>query len=146
MPTCRLVSERRGIIAWWKIADGGAARLAVLIAILVRRSMEPTGRGAASNIGQPIPTVGVLATTTSEGQGPTSLPARSDSARPAAAFRRILLRRDWRRLAELNLHLTNRTDVRTMPLPERLRFLYPILWLPLWVWRHASKRHVRQRG
>jgi hypothetical protein len=69
MPTCPLVSERRGIIAWWKIADGGAARLAVLIAILVHRSMEPTGRGAASNIGQPIPTVGVLATTTSEGQG-----------------------------------------------------------------------------
>jgi hypothetical protein len=37
-------------------------------AILVRRSMEPTGRGAASNIGQPIPTLGVPATTTlSEG-------------------------------------------------------------------------------
>ena len=68
MPTSQLVSERRGIIAWWKIAEGGAARLAVLIAILVRRSMEPTGRGAASNIGQPILTVGVQATTTlSEG-------------------------------------------------------------------------------
>ena len=44
------------------------ARLVVLIAILVRRSMEPTGRGAASNIGQPIPTVGGQATITlSEG-------------------------------------------------------------------------------
>ena len=84
MPASRLVSARRGIIAWWKIADGGAARLVALIAILVRRSMEPTGRGAASNIGQPIPTVGVLATTTSEGywvfDGRTAL--ASNSKRP----------------------------------------------------------------
>ena len=44
------------------------ARLVVLIAILVRRSMERTGRGAASNIWQPIPTVGGQATITlSEG-------------------------------------------------------------------------------
>jgi hypothetical protein len=47
-------------------------------------------------------------------------------------------------LTELNLHLTNQTDVLTMPLPERLRFLYPILRLPLWVWRHTTKRHARQ--
>ena len=51
MPASQLVSAQHGIIAWWKIADGGAARLAVLIAILVRRSMEPTGHGAASNTG-----------------------------------------------------------------------------------------------
>ena len=69
MPASQLVSAQPGIIAWWKNADGDTARLVALIAILVRRSMEPTGRGAASNIGQPIPTVGVLApaTTTSEG-------------------------------------------------------------------------------
>jgi hypothetical protein len=35
----------------------------VPIAIPVRRSMEPTGRGAASNIGPPIPTLGVQDTT-----------------------------------------------------------------------------------
>jgi hypothetical protein len=64
MPTSRLVSERRGIIAWWETADGGPARLVALIAILVRRSMEPTGRGAASAIGPPIPTLGVPVTTT----------------------------------------------------------------------------------
>ena len=29
--------------------------------------------------------------------------------------------------------------VRHLPLPERLRFLYPIMRLPLWVWRHASR-------
>jgi len=57
----------------------------------------------------------------------------------------FLLRRSWRyRLAELNLHLTNQTDVLTMPLPEGLRFVYPILRLPLWVWRHATRRHIRQ--
>ena len=69
MPASRLVSARHGIIAWSKNADGDAARPVVPIAILVRRYTEPTGRGAASNIGQPIPTVGVLATTTNEGQG-----------------------------------------------------------------------------
>ena len=38
----------------------------------------------------------------------------------------FLLSRSWRyRLAELSIHLTNQTDVLTVPLPERLRFLYP---------------------
>ena len=53
----------------------------------------------------------------------------------------FLLSRSWRyRLAELSIHLTNQTDVLALPLPERLRFLYPILRLPLWAWRHAAKR------
>jgi hypothetical protein len=57
----------------------------------------------------------------------------------------FFLSQSWRyRLAELNLHLTNQTDVLTMPLPKRLRFFYPLLRLPLWVWRHAAKRRVRQ--
>jgi hypothetical protein len=53
----------------------------------------------------------------------------------------FLLSRSWRYwLAELNNHLTNQTDVLAVPLPERLRFLYPALRLPLWAWRHAAKR------
>ena len=64
MPTFQSASAQHGIIAWSKNADGDIAGLVVPIAILVRRSMEPTGRGAASNIGQPIPTLGVPATTT----------------------------------------------------------------------------------
>jgi hypothetical protein len=57
----------------------------------------------------------------------------------------FLLSRSWRyRLAELNIHLTNPTDVLTVPLPERLRFLYPLLRLPLWAWRHSTKRRVKQ--
>jgi len=51
----------------------------------------------------------------------------------------FFLSRSWRyRLAELNLHLTNQTDVLAVPLPERLRFLYPVLRLPLWAWRHLK--------
>ena len=63
MPASRAVRERHGIIAWSKNADGDTARLVVQTAILVRRSMELMGRGVASNIGQPIPMLGVQATT-----------------------------------------------------------------------------------
>jgi hypothetical protein len=64
MPASQLVRAEHGIIAWSKNADGDTARPVVLIAIHVRRSMEPTGRGVASNIGRPIPTLGAQATTT----------------------------------------------------------------------------------
>ena len=57
----------------------------------------------------------------------------------------FLLSRSWRYwLAELNNHLTNQTDALNVPLPERLRFLYPVLRLPLWAWRHAAKREAGQ--
>ncbi len=56
MPTSRSVSERRGIIVSWETADRAPARLAVLIAILVRPSMGPTARGAARLTGQVTPT------------------------------------------------------------------------------------------
>src|SRR2546423_1665730 len=64
MLSSQLFNAQHGIIAWSKNADGDAARLVVRTAIRVRRSMEPTGRGAASDIGQPIPTIGAQATTT----------------------------------------------------------------------------------
>jgi hypothetical protein len=64
MPASQSVRKRHGIIAWRENAGGDTARLVVPTAILVRRYMEPTGRGAASNIGQPIPTLGVQAITT----------------------------------------------------------------------------------
>ena len=72
MPASRLVSAQHGIIAWWENADGDTARLVVQTAIPVRRSMEPTGRGVASNIGRPIPTLGVPATITLSKGYPTS--------------------------------------------------------------------------
>jgi len=50
----------------------------------------------------------------------------------------ILLSRSWRyRLAELGIQMTNPTDVLNFPLPRPLRFLYPALRVPLWLWRHA---------
>jgi hypothetical protein len=53
----------------------------------------------------------------------------------------FLLSGSWRyRLAELSTHLTNQTDVLAIPLPQRLWFLYPILRLPLWAWRHARRK------
>jgi hypothetical protein len=58
----------------------------------------------------------------------------------------LLLIPSWRyRLAELKVHLINETDVLTLPLPKRLWLLYPLLRLPLWLWRHAAKHRVRPR-
>jgi hypothetical protein len=65
------------------------------------------------------------------------------------SFSNFLLSASWRyRLKELNLHLNNQTDMLTMPLPERMRFLYPFLRLPLWVLRHVAKHSDidRHRG
>jgi hypothetical protein len=56
MPTSQSVSVRHGIIGWWENAGGDTARLAVPIAIPVRRSMAPTGRGAVGLTGQVTPT------------------------------------------------------------------------------------------
>jgi hypothetical protein len=58
----------------------------------------------------------------------------------------VLLSRSWRyQLAELGIQLTNPTDVLTLPLPQSMRFLYPVVRLPLWVWRHATNS-ARNRG
>jgi Uncharacterised nucleotidyltransferase len=58
----------------------------------------------------------------------------------------FLLSRGWRyQLAELGVHLTNPTDVLTVPLPKPLQFLYPVLRLPLWAWRHAVQHDARRR-
>jgi Uncharacterised nucleotidyltransferase len=58
----------------------------------------------------------------------------------------FLLSRGWRyQLAELSVQLTNPTDVLTLPMPQPLRFLYPVLRLPLWAWRHARGRRRSRR-
>ena len=55
----------------------------------------------------------------------------------------FLLSRRWRyQLAELGVHFTNPTDVLAVPLPQPLQFLYPVLRLPLWAWRHAKKKKM----
>jgi hypothetical protein len=53
----------------------------------------------------------------------------------------FLLRRSWRYwLAEMKIHSLIEADVLTLSLPGRLRFLYPLLRLPLWLWRHCMSR------
>ena len=64
MPNFLLPSERQGTNARWKSADGDAARRVVLIAILARRYMAPTGRGVARATAQPTLTLGAPATST----------------------------------------------------------------------------------
>jgi Uncharacterised nucleotidyltransferase len=57
----------------------------------------------------------------------------------------FLLGRGWRyQLAELSVQLTNPTDVLSVPLPKPLQFLYPVLRLPLWAWRHAVQHGARR--
>jgi Uncharacterised nucleotidyltransferase len=58
----------------------------------------------------------------------------------------FLLSPGWRyQLAELSGQLTNPTDVLTVPLPKSLHFLYPVLRLPLWAWRHAVQHDGRRQ-
>ena len=53
----------------------------------------------------------------------------------------FLLKPDWRYwLAELENDLISPVDILTLPLPAQLRALYPVLRLPLWLWR---KSHLR---
>ena len=53
----------------------------------------------------------------------------------------LLLGQSWRyRLTELRNLLTNQADMLLLPLPQRFRFLYPVLRLPLWIWRHTLGR------
>jgi hypothetical protein len=57
----------------------------------------------------------------------------------------FLLRRSWRyQLAELGILLTNPADVLTLALPRPLQFLYPVLRLPLWAWRHAVQLYFQR--
>lgn len=52
----------------------------------------------------------------------------------------FLLGRGWRYwLAELKVHLICQADVLTLALPKHFHFLYPILRLPLWLWRHSTQ-------
>jgi Uncharacterised nucleotidyltransferase len=52
----------------------------------------------------------------------------------------FLLSPSWRyRLSELNIHLMCEADFLAVPLPAQLRFLYPVLRLPLWMRRHSIR-------
>jgi hypothetical protein len=53
----------------------------------------------------------------------------------------FLLSRRWRyQLAELGVNFTNPMYLPSQP--QQLQFLYPVLRLPLWAWRHAKKKKM----
>jgi Uncharacterised nucleotidyltransferase len=60
------------------------------------------------------------------------------------------LARGWRyRSAELKVQLINPADISVFPLPRSLQFLYPMVRLPLSLWRHGflvSRPSPRQAG
>src|SRR5262249_37773422 len=125
----------------------GAGRAAVQALLLCRRLFGMTLPVRLTTLGKS-PTLRWLEATalnamnTAQGEH-TPHDARFGTTRGSLST--FLLSRSWRyRLAELNVHLTNQSDVLAVPLSERLRFLYPLLRLPLWAWRHAVKRRVRQ--
>jgi len=54
---------------------------------------------------------------------------------------RYLLRSSWRYwLTELRIQLTSTRDMLMLPLPSPLRFLYPVLHVPLWICRRMMGR------
>jgi hypothetical protein len=55
----------------------------------------------------------------------------------------FLLGTSWRYwLAELKVHSVCEADVLSIPLPAPLHFLYPMLRVPLWLWRHRIRRGI----
>jgi hypothetical protein len=51
----------------------------------------------------------------------------------------FVLRQEWRyRLAEVEAQLISPVDILTLPLPQSLRSLYPVLRLPLWLARRIN--------
>jgi hypothetical protein len=126
----------------------GAGRAAAQALLLCRqllgmalpaRLMATLGRGATVRW---LEVTALTAMTTGQGEHDPH-GARFGTTRGSLST--LLLGQSWRyRLAELKIHLTNQTDVLNVPLPKRLHFLYPVLRLPLWVWRHAIK--YNQRG
>jgi hypothetical protein len=52
----------------------------------------------------------------------------------------LLLGQSWSySKVELRNRVFNETDVLAVPLPKQLRFLYPFLRLPMWLWRHTRR-------
>jgi hypothetical protein len=41
--------------------------------------------------------------------------------------------------AEMRAHLLSPVDILTLPLPRKLQILYPLLRLPMWLWRHFHR-------
>jgi hypothetical protein len=125
----------------------GAGRAAAQAVLLCRRLMgTPLPAPLVAPLGKSVvvrwlEATALSAMTTGQGEGHPH-DARFGTTRGSLST--FLLNRSWRyRLEELNTHLINQTDVLTVALPKRLRFLYPVLRPALWIWRHAVKRNPK---
>jgi hypothetical protein len=121
----------------------GAGRAAAQALLLCRRVMgTPLPAPLMATLGKGrvvrwLETTALKAMTSGNGEGD---PHDTRFGTTRGSLSTFLLNRSWRyRLAELKVQLTNQTDVLTVPLPERLRLLYPVLRPVLWMWRHAVK-------
>jgi len=69
------------------------------------------------------------------------LPDASMRAVSAGVLRQFLLGRGWRFVAaQCRTASVGTLGIMTLPLPERLHWLYPVLQPPLWLWRRAAAR------
>jgi hypothetical protein len=122
----------------------GAGRAAILAVILCQRVLRAAVYSPTNGRSRKGVVLGWLETTAlaamTSGQGERD-PHDTRFGTTRGSLSAYLLSPSWRyRLAELNIQLTNQTDVLTVQLPDWARFLYSFLRLPLWVWRHAGKR------
>jgi len=122
----------------------GAGRAAAQALLLCRRLLEmPLSKRLMADLAKSatvrwLEATALAAMTTGEGEQD---PHETRLGTTRGSLSTFLLSRSWRyNLAEVSVHLTNQADVLTVRLPERLHFLYPVLRLPLWMWRHAVKR------
>src|SRR5262249_8626862 len=134
----------------YRVAEAkGAGRAAAQAIVLCRRLLGATMPDPLTTVLRKSVTVRWL-----EGTALKAMTAANSEVEPRGllfgttrgSLSGYLLGRHWRYwLAELRIHLICHTDVLAVPLPKHLQFLYPILRLPLWVWRHSIRRGQNQR-
>ena len=127
----------------------GAGRAAAQALLLCRRLLGaalPTRLTATMDSGATVRWLEATALNAmTKGQGECD-PHEMRFGTTRGSFSTFLLSRSWRyQLAELGIQLTNPTDVLTLPLPRALRFLYPVLRIPFWVWRHTVLHNPRRQ-
>ena len=126
----------------------GAGRAAAQALLLCRRLLGttlPTRLTATMDSGATVRWLEATALNAmTKGQGECD-PHETRFGTTRGSLSTVFLSRNWRyRLAELGIQLTSPTDVLTLPLPPPLRFLYPVLRIPFWMWRHTVQHNLRR--
>jgi len=137
-------SSESGIERLFRAAEArGAGRAAAQTMLLCRRLLgTPLSAPLMAKLNKSVVVRWLVATALAAmttGQGEVH-PHEARFGTTRGSLSTFLLGQGWRyRLAELNTQMTIQTDVLTVALPQRLRFLYPVLRPALWIWRHAVK-------